>query len=118
MPASTAENLSLVNGKLRFVLRGWQSKPGEPGAFVPTVFTDLLSALQCAAELLRGISCHDAPDSQLQKEIADYCRNVQELEKALPAMHERLLVERARLESARAHLKSVAAWAETRRKTL
>jgi hypothetical protein len=118
MPASPAESLRLINAKVRFVLNGWQLKSAAASALTPTVFTDLLAEIHNAAELLRGTPAHAAPDPQLQEEIAAYYRNVQELEKNLPAMQGRLLVEKSRLETARTHLAAAAAWAEVRKKTL
>jgi hypothetical protein len=118
MSVIPAESLRRINRKLRSVLSDWQLKPATASAFTPTVFTDLLAELHNAAELLRGIPTHALPDSPLQEEIAAYYRNVQELEKNLPAMQGRLLVEKARLESARSHLRAAAAWAEARKKTL
>lgn len=118
MQASTAESLRLINGKLRAVLSGWESEPAESGAVTPQVFTGLLAELQRAAKLLRGIPPNAAPDPQLEEEIVDYRRNVQRLEKTLPAIQERLLTEKARLESARAHLAAAAAWVDARKKTL
>ncbi len=118
MPASTAESLRLINDKLCAVLSVWQSKPGEPSTFTPTVFTALLAELHRAAELLGGVSSSAAPDPQLEDEISDYRRNVQQLEIALPKIQGRLLIEKARLENARSHLAAASAWAEARKKTL
>ena len=118
MPDSTAENLRLINGKLRAVLSAWQPDPSQTGAFTPTVFIELLAELRRAAELLVGIPQPSTPDRLLEEELADYHCQVKQLEKILPAIQGRLLSEKARLESARAHLSAASAWADGRKKTL
>ena len=58
----------------------------------------------------------DPADLELQKEISDYRSHVEKLQELLPLIHNRLLSEKARLESVRAHLAAAAAWADARNK--
>jgi hypothetical protein len=118
MPAPVSENLHLINDHLREALASWAKPAGDPGAFQNDALPCLLTKLNSAAELLSGIVAADPADLELQKEISDYRANVEQLQKLLPLIHERLLAEKARLENARAHLHAAAAWAEASNKLL
>lgn len=118
MPHSIAEDLRAINGKLRAVVSNWQSNSSQSTPFTPAIFSDLLADLQRAANLLHGVASDSPPDTPMEEEIADYRRSAQDLVKILPAIHDRLLIDKARLEAARAHLSATAAWMEARKKTL
>ena len=54
----------------------------------------------------------------LEKEALEYRGHLEKLKHFLPDLHVRLLAERARLETARAHAASASAWARLSKKTL
>ncbi len=112
------QSLAAINAKLRAILSSWQSETAVPAAITPQTLIDLLADLHNAAELLRGVPSGSAQDPELEKVIGTYRQNVEQLEKTLPAIQGRLLAEKARLESVRAHLAAATAWAEARKKTL
>lgn len=118
MSAQVSQDLHSINDYLREALARWRNAPGDPSALQPDALTPLLAKLNSAAELLKGIVASDPADLELQKEISDYRSNVEKLQELLPLIHNRLLSEKARLESARAHLAAVAAWADARNKLL
>jgi len=117
MPPSTHEALHSINDHLRVVLKQWAKAPGEPGALLPEALNMLLARLSQAAELLKNRSAGNR-DAQVEKEVCDYRANVERLQELLPHIHNRLLAEKARLESVRAHLEAAAAWADARKKVL
>lgn len=81
--------------------------------------------LQCVLSSLAQV--HALPKAQLEAASTDdrigtqlnlYRSRLTRLQQLLPAIHIRLLSERARLEKQRLHLTSASAWAESNRETL
>jgi len=116
MPSATIQRLRAVNHNLRAWLARFPSERNGPVAVALTEVTDLL------AELRRASAClHTAagiPDVEMASEISEYRSHVQALEKILPSVQGRLLIEKARLQIARAHMAKAAAWAQGSQKTL
>jgi hypothetical protein len=86
-------------------------KPEQMGALL----SELLSA---------GASLRSQPlpargnDLELDKELAEYRRQVERLRDLLPSIHRALLTERARIEAQRSRLQSATEWARASRQTL
>jgi hypothetical protein len=116
MSATVSEGLHSINEHLREVLARWMAEPSDPNAFQTEALAPLLARLTRASELLNGVVVRNPPDLQLEKEISDYRSNVEKLQELLPLIQSRLLAEKARLESARAHLQAATAWADSRKK--
>jgi hypothetical protein len=79
---------------------------------------DLLAEIMHATEWLRDVARHTPIDTELAREVSDYRRSVEQLQQMLPAMHARLVKEKARLEAARTHLAAAAAWAQASTRSL
>lgn len=117
MPSPPFESLQTVNRHLGARLSRLSGELNLPTVIVPTEFADLLAELQRATHCLRGLSI-GASDSETVSEISQYRSNVEQLGKVLPSLQGRLLVEKARLETARTHVAKAAAWAQGSKKTL
>ncbi|MGO9125378.1 MAG: hypothetical protein ACLP6G_10880, partial [Terriglobales bacterium] len=83
-----------------------------------TEFTDLRAELLRSADCLRSLPPATNTNAEVATEISDYRRNMEALGKILPSLQGRLLVEKARLETAREHVAKAAAWAQGSKKTL
>ena len=116
MSSVTIQRLRSVNQYLRTGLARLQSQQNRPAAIAPTEFADLLAEIRCATDCLRGGGF--TADPEWEQEKSEYRRNLEQLAKILPSVSGRLLVEKARLEAARAHVAKAAAWAQARTKTL
>lgn len=85
----------------------------------PEQMAGLLSELLMAGEGLRaGAIPERGLDPELDDELDKYRRNVERLQRMLPAIHSQLLAERARLESQRARVQATGEWARASRRTL
>jgi hypothetical protein len=112
--SASAQNLHQTNCNLLRIL----DKLSPPDASPTALSRELMDLF---AEVLRvGSWLHPdstaAADSELQKELSEYHRLLQRLKILLPDIHAKLLTERARLESERAHLRAAADWARASRK--
>jgi hypothetical protein len=115
MSIALLESLRRSNGVLRAALTHLQNGILTP--VTPAGSGKLLAELRRAACLLRSLPA-DLRENGLQKEVSEYHRNLRQFGLVLPLVHERLLLHKARLEKARTHLTSAAAWADASRKTL
>jgi hypothetical protein len=73
------------------------------------------------AQLRQAEQCLAPSSSQQPAEasgLLEFRTNLQQLAVLLPAVHERLLIDRARLERARTHLNGAVAWANSNKKSL
>jgi len=108
-----------TNRRLRFWLDSLALST-ETGACAapanPQQMSGLLSELMRAGVTLRSLP--QIKDAVLQKELNDYRHLVERLRDLMPAIHEGLLRERARLEGERNRLASASQWAEASRQTL
>lgn len=118
MPDAAMENLRVVNRSLQAWLARFPIERNAPMTIAPTELTDLLAALRGVSACLRSLPAANAPDAELASEISAYRRNVQLLQQVLPSVQGRLLIEKARLQIARAHVAKAAAWAQVSQKTL
>ncbi len=118
------ETIRLINRRVRELMTRMQAGEvgGTAAGFAPLVeagnFYSLLEELTRAAAWLRHVPPHFMLDAEWAKEISDYRNRLECLQQALPAIHGRLLAERARLEGARSHLAAVTAWASISKETL
>jgi hypothetical protein len=78
----------------------------------------MLAELRQATECLRSLPAAQAPLTKMAHEICEYRSHLQQLEKILPSVQGRLLIEKARLQTARTHVAKAVAWAEGSKKTL
>jgi superfamily I DNA and/or RNA helicase len=67
---------------------------------------------------MRRLPPHSEGAAALEKEALEYRSNLEKLKHFLPDLQVRLLAEKLRLESARTHVASAAAWARANKKTL
>jgi len=120
MPGAAIEGLQVVNQRLRARLARLPGKhrQNRPAVIVPTEFTDLRVDLLQANNCLRSLPTVAPPNAEVENEISEYRRNVRQLEIILPSVQARLLIEKARLQTARAHVARAAAWAQGSKKTL
>ena|SRR5579863_2378451 len=110
--------LRTVNQYLRARLDRLRGGPNRPAIITPTEFTDLLKELRSAAEYLRALPPAIAGRADTVEEIAQYRKNLEQLEKILPWVQGRLLVEKARLQTLQSHMGAAKAWAEASQTTL
>jgi hypothetical protein len=118
MSNATMPRLRAANQSLRARLVRLLGGPNRPAAIAPTEFTDLLAELLPAADCLPGMLAAGAADAELANEISEYRNNLQKLEKILPSVQGRLLVEKARLQTLQSHMTAAKAWAQASQGTL
>ncbi len=116
---SLLENVRDANQRLQLWFENIVPRNAQTAVPSPEQMAALLS------ELLRvGASLRAEPTSgrghnrTLDAELETYRRNVERLRDVLPAIHDQLLAERARLEGQRARVRSVAEWARASQQTL
>jgi len=118
------ERMRLLNRRVRELMKGMRAGEGNDTAVggVPLVevgnFDNLLGELTRAAAWLQRVPPDAMLDVAWTKEISDYRRSLECLQQALPAIHDRLLAEKVRLEGTRTHLAAVSAWAGISKQTL
>lgn len=118
MPSDALDPLRQVNDNLRSALLRLRPERRHCSTLQPQDFSDILSQLLRAAECLRCPPTDSEAATAREKESLEYRNNLEELTRLLPDLHLRLLAERSRLEDARTHLATAAAWAHARQKTL
>jgi hypothetical protein len=118
MPPDALETLRQVNANLHSALLRLRPERKRCSAIRPQDFSDLLSHLLRAAECLRRLPPLSEAGAALEKESLEYRGNLEKLKHFLPGLHVRLLAEKSRLETARAHVAAAMAWARARKKTL
>jgi hypothetical protein len=110
-------SLQAANQHLRARLSRLAGGNHTPAGPVATEFTDLLAELQHSASCLRNLPMASL-DAEMLSEISEYRSQIQQVAKILPSLQARLLIERVRLEAARAHVAKAAAWAQGSKKVL
>ena len=83
----------------------------------PEELASILAELVRAADTLRSIAPGSTIDAELEREIADYRANVQQLAEVMPSLYGRLLAEKSRLEQKRTRLETATAWAKSEKIT-
>jgi hypothetical protein len=114
-PSEAVDTLRQVNENLRSALIRLRPERKHCSTIKPQDFSDLLTQLLRAAECLRRKPAHSEAgltiEAVFEKESHEYRSNLQKLKRFLPDLHLRLLAEKSRLETARAHAFKAAAWA-------
>lgn len=113
---SLTRSLRETNARMGFWIDGLIASPVPAHPPSPQQINGLLSELMRAGEWLRNRPADDDPE--LAEQIRIYRASVERLRDVLPLVHETLLRERARLESERTRLESVAEWARRSHQTL
>jgi hypothetical protein len=109
--------LRAANERLQTLLAQLQQDSAGAGVAGTDALVRLLSEVASTARLsgfFRGELKDSAAGAQ---ELSRYRRILQELRRLLPAIHTRLLSDRARLETERSHCCAASAWAEANRRT-
>jgi hypothetical protein len=117
-PTEIDHSLREINLRLKFRLDALGADAGRPPTAIagPRQIASLLSELMQAGTWLRRLPNRNAPE--LRDELNAYRQNVERLRDLLPAIHEGLLRERARLEQERTRIASAAEWVRRSRETL
>jgi len=110
--------LRAVNQNLRARLARLQGGPNRPAVIAPTELTDLRAELIRATDYLSAVPAGSTPVPLMENEISEYRNHLVELEKILPWIQGRLLVEKARLQSLQSHMTAAKAWALASQQTL
>ncbi len=118
MPPDALETLRQVNEYLRSALLRLHPDQKHCSAIRPQEFSDILTQLLRAAECLRVRLASSEAHAALETESLEYRGNLEELKQFLPDLQGRLLAEKSRLETARAHVAAATAWAQASKKTL
>jgi len=118
MSTTILQRMRLVNGNLRAALVRLQDAEKHRRLIAPTEFTDLLAELHQATDSLRTRPVTSSPDEDMDREVSQYKAHLVKLRELLPSAYGRFLIEKARLENARAHVARAAAWTQAREKTL
>ena len=108
-PDDDLATLRTVNKNLKSALVRFRPERQHCSAIKPQELSDLCSAILQAADCVRGIS----PQAvlELKNESLEYHSNLAQLKQLLPDFEVRLLAEKSRLEVAKSHVASAAAWA-------
>ncbi|MGO9648756.1 MAG: hypothetical protein ACLPOO_11940 [Terriglobales bacterium] len=112
MPSATIESLRAVNHSLRARLARLTGEPNRPAVIGLTELTDLRAELLRATGCLRSLQAAAIPNAEMADDISEYRSHVHQFGKILPSVQARLLIEKARLDTARAHVAKAAAWAQ------
>jgi hypothetical protein len=118
MRPDALETLRQVNDNLRSALLRLRPERKRCSTITPQDFSDILSQLLRAAECLRHPPTHSEAAAALERESLEYRTNLERLKHSLPDVQVRLLAEKSRLETAKAHVAAAAAWARSRNKAL
>ena len=118
MRPDALETLRQVNHNLRSALIRFRPEQKHCSTIMPQDFSDLLSQVLRAAECLRRPLAQPQASVEFDKESFEYRSNLEKLKDFLPDLHGRLLVEKARLETAQTHVAAAAAWARANKKML
>jgi hypothetical protein len=118
MPLETVETLRQVNHNLRSALFRLRPECQHCSSIKPQDFSNILSQLLRAGQCLRGLPPHSEKPVALEKEALEYRNHLEKLKHFLPDVQVRLLAEKSRLEIARTHVATAAAWAQSRKKAL
>jgi hypothetical protein len=110
-PEDDLATLRAANKNLKSALARFHPERQHCSAIKAHELSDLRSAIQQAADCLRGISRQAAPE--LKNESLEYRGNLEQLKQLLPDFQLRLLAEKSRLEVASSHVAAAAAWAGT-----
>jgi len=117
MSSATTERLRLANTRLRAGLARLRPELNH-AAVAPKDLADLRATLLCASDLWRDLALDPVPDAEVKKVTSEYRSTVEQLAQIMPSAYGRLLLEKARLQVAQAHLTATAAWAQTNQETL
>ncbi len=108
-----------ANRRLHSLLGGMVTSHGQPASITPDLIAALLSELlRVGADLRAQPLPVKGNDSELDDELDTYRRNVERLRELLPSIHTQLLMERARIETQWARIRSAEQWARASRETL
>lgn len=115
---STVETLREVNASLQLAMTRLRSENQHCSAITPDDFAGLLSEILRGAECLRFHSSQSEASEAMREAALAYRTNLEKLRDFLPELQGNLLAEKARLETARAHVQAVGAWARSSTRTL
>jgi superfamily I DNA and/or RNA helicase len=118
MSPEAFETLRQVNDNLHSALIRLHPEQRHCSTIRPQDFSDILSQLLRAAECLRRLPAQSEAAVALEKESLKYRSNLEKLQHFLPDLHNRLLAEKSRLETAQTHVAAAVAWARASKKTL
>jgi len=108
------ETLRQVNGNLSSALLRLRPEREHCSAIRPQNLADILSQLRRAAEILRTAAEDPETSPALEMEAREYRGHLEKLKCLLPDLHLRLMAEKSRIETARAHLAKAATWAKAK----
>ena len=120
-PPDALETLRQVNDNLRAALIHLRPERRHCSTIKPQDFSNIVNQLLRAAKCLRHKTAHPPAATMataFEKEMLEYRSMLERLKHFLPDLHVRLLAERSRIETARAHAAATATWAQARNKTL
>jgi hypothetical protein len=112
MSSPAIDGLRIANSNLRAGLARLLPEANPSTALTARDFSGLLVKLLRARDCLQSVAPCSAPEMEVKKAISEYRTTVEQLALALPRMHGKLLIEKARLEIAQAHVTAAAAWAQ------
>jgi hypothetical protein len=114
MPPDALDTLRQVNDFLRSALLRLRPERKHCSTIKPQDFSDILKELLRASACLRCLPPPSEANAAPEKEALAYRGNLEQLKRFLPGLHVRLLAEKSRLETARAHTASASAWARAK----
>lgn len=114
-----AQNLQETNRRLRCWLDRMAEECGRRRPALPEDISALLSELLLVGAGLRAEAIPPrGTETDLDRELDCYRRNIEQLRQLLPSIHGQLLAERARIETQRSRIASAEQWAKASRQTL
>ena len=118
MLADRLKTLQRANGCIRSALTRLRPEQMHCSTIQPQDFSDLMAEILRAADCLRSQAAPFQVAAEVEQETLEYRRNLEKLRDFLPQLHGNLLAEKSRLESARGHVATAAAWARSSGQTL
>lgn len=118
MSATAIEILRRANAVLRSGLTRFQPERTRCSSVQAPELSALRAEIRSAAEGLRDLPANAKKDPALEKQIAEFRGNLEQLKQALPGFHSRLRAEHERLAAAHTHSAAASAWVQANKKTL
>jgi hypothetical protein len=113
----TLATLQQVNENLSSSLLRFRAEQKNCSSFTPQDFASLLSEILRGAECLPSTLPFQTSDA-MRRAMGDYRLTLEKLREFLPELHNNLLTEKSRLETAQTHIAAASAWARSNAKTL
>ena len=109
--------LERATSVLSAMLQRLQAGKAIASTITATELSELENQILLTGECLRNLP-HPSPNAAaIKRQAAQYLKDLESLRRFLPYLHQHLLEEKARLDTARNHVAGASAWAEANQET-